>query len=105
MPRNGRSRTHNKKAIAIKAMKDLESTMLANQDTTILNSATSLILRIGKRHGIRKSGYFGFSICRKCKKALIPGRNSRLRIRSKTLKISCSEYKAVRTLGPSFARD
>ena len=105
MPRNGRSRTHNKKAIAIKAMKDLESTILANQDTTILNSATSLILRIGKRHGIRKSGYFGFSICRKCKKALIPGRNSRLRIRSKTLKISCSECKAVRTLGPSFARD
>ena len=105
MPRNGRSRTHNKKAIAIKAMKDLESTMLANQDTTILNSATSLILRIGKRHGIRKSGYFGFSICRKCKKALIPGRNSRLRIRSKTLKISCLECKAVRTLGPSFARD
>lgn len=105
MPRNGRSRTHNKKAVAIQAMKDLESTMLANQDTSILNSATSLILRIGKRHGIRKSGYFGFSICRKCKKALIPGRNSRLRIRSKSLKISCLDCKAVRTLGPSFARD
>ncbi len=105
MPRNGRRRTHNKKAIAIQAMMDLESTMLGNQDTTILNSASSLILRIGKKHGIRKSGYLGLTICRKCKKALIPGRNSRLRIRSKSLKISCSECMSVRTLGPSFGRD
>ena len=57
MPRNGRRRTHNKKAIAIQAMMDLESTMLGNQDTTILNSASSLILRIGKKHGIRTVSY------------------------------------------------
>ena len=80
MPRNGRRRTHNKKAIAIQAMMDLESTMLGNQDTTILNSASSLILRIGKKHGIRKSGYLGLTICRKCKKALIPGRLSLIHI-------------------------
>ena len=105
MPRNGKSRTHTKKVIAIQAVKDLESTLLSNQDSTILNSATNLILRIGKRHGIRKGGYSGLSICRKCKTALIPGRNSKLRIRSKSLKISCLDCNAVRTLGPSFMRD
>ena len=105
MPRNRSKRSRSRRAVATEAIKDLECIMLNNYDTDISNSAASLILRIGKKHGIRRSGYYGFSICRKCKKALIPGINYRLRIRSKSLKKTRLDCEEVRTLGPSFVRD
>ena len=104
MSSRGTKRSRAKKANAIEAIQTLESTILQNGDTTVSNSAADLILKIGKKHGIRRNRYVGFGICRKCKKSLIPGRNSRLRIRSKSLKLSCLECKSVRTLGPSFRR-
>ena len=92
MPKRVRRNDSKRKARASEAIDHLSSILNApesNEDES-LNSAARDILRIGKRHGIRPESMTSRLICRGCSSALIPGRTSRIRIRSGTLIVTCN---------------
>ena len=58
-------------------------------NTEIANNAASQILSIGKKHGVRTDSSIKRAICRTCMQSLVPGKSSRVRIHSKTIKTTC----------------
>ena len=68
----------------------------------IADSAARQIIAIGKKHGVRPASEIRRRICRSCKKSLSPGVNSRVRISSKILIITCLECGRTMRQGPSF---
>ncbi len=105
MSQRHRKRTISRKSLALEALIDLRATVIDQHDENMSNAAARSILRIGKKHGVRNRSYYGVSICRVCMEVLVPGRNSRVRIRAKSLKYTCLRCNAIRTRGPSFGGD
>ena len=68
----------------------------------IADSAARQIIAIGKKHGVRPASEIRRRICRSCKKSLSPGVNSRVRISSKMLVITCLECGRMMRQGPDF---
>ena len=68
----------------------------------IADSAARQIIAIGKKHGVRPAPEIKRKICRSCKKSLSPGVNSRVRISSKMLVITCLECGRMMRQGPDF---
>lgn len=102
MPRRYRRKPHPRKALAVEALDDLHNVLNENREKEMTDAAAKLILRIGKKHGVRKRMYSGVAICRSCNIAMIPGGNSTVRIRSKSVKYSCGICGRIKTMGPSF---
>ena len=97
-----RRRSNLKKALAIEAIDDLHHVMKKSNEQSLSDASARLILRIGKKHGARMKNYSGIAICRSCKLAMVPGRNSTVRIRSKSIKYTCGVCGRTKTMGPSF---
>ena len=97
-----RRRSDLKKALAIEAINDLHHVMKKSNEQSLSDASARLILRIGKKHGARMKNYSGIAICRSCKLAMVPGRNSTDRIRSKSIKYTCGVSGKSKTMGPSF---
>ena len=97
-----RRRSNLKKALAIEAIDDLHHGMKKSNEQSLSDASARLILRISKKHGARMKNYSGIAICRSCKLAMVPGRNSTVRIRSKSIKYTCGVCGRTKTMGPSF---
>ena len=97
-----RRRSNLKKALAIEAIDDLHHVMKKSNEQSLSDASARLILRISKKHGARMKNYSGIAICRSCKLAMVPGRNSTVRIRSKSIKYTCGVCGKTKTMGPSF---
>ena len=67
--------------------KIFEKSMTRN--SLISDNAARHILAIGKKHGKRSSRNVKKMICRSCKKSLIPGQSSRIRVTSKVIFRTC----------------
>ena len=102
MPGRFRRRTNPKKALATEAIQDLHHVLNESNEQSLSDASARLILRIGKKHGARMKNYSGIAICRSCKVAMVPGRNSTVRIRSKSIKYTCGICDRTKTMGPSF---
>tara|TARA_B100000676_G_scaffold308540_1_gene369603 strand:- start:2207 stop:2530 length:324 start_codon:yes stop_codon:yes gene_type:complete len=92
MARRTRRGDSKRKARASEAIDYLSSILHTPEDNDeeSVNTAARDILRIGKRHGIRPEASTSRLICRGCNSALIPGRSARIRIRSRTVTVTCS---------------
>ena len=97
-----RRRSNLKKALAIEAIDDLHHVMKKSNEQSLSDASARLILRISKKHGARMKNYSGIAICRSCKLAMVPGSNSTVRIRSKSIKYTCGVCGRTKTMGPSF---
>ena len=97
-----RRRPNPKKALASEAIQDLHHVLNESNVQSLSDASARLILRIGKKHGARMKNYSGIAICRSCKVAMVPGRNSTVRIRSKSIKYTCGICGRTKTMGPSF---
>ena len=97
-----RRRSNMKKELAAKAIEDLHHILNDSNEKILSDASARLILRIGKKHGARMKNYSGIAICRSCKLAMVPGRNSTVRIRSKSIKYTCGVCGRTKTMGPSF---
>ena len=97
-----RRRSNLKKALATEAINDLHHVMKESNDQSLSDASARLILRIGKKYGARMKNYTGIAVCRACKLAMVPGRNSTVRIRSKSIKYTCGVCGRTKTMGPSF---
>ncbi|DAC09551.1 MAG TPA: hypothetical protein D7H80_01750 [Candidatus Poseidoniales archaeon] len=97
-----RRRPNPKKALATEAIQDLHHVLNESNEQSLSDASARLILRIGKKHGARMKNYSGIAICRSCKVAMVPGRNSTVRIRSKSIKYTCGICGRTKTMGPSF---
>ncbi len=97
-----RRRSKLKKELATEAIEDLHRVLNENNEQILYDASARLILRIGKKHGARMKNYTGISICRSCNIAMVPGRNSKVRIRSKLIKYTCGICGRTKTMGPSF---
>ena len=97
-----RRRSNLKKALATEAIEDLHHVMNESNEQSLSDASARLILRIGKKYGARMKNYSGVAICRSCNLAMIPGRNSTVRIRSKSIKYTCGVCNKTKTMGPSF---
>ena len=75
---------------------------LPKQSMKVQHSAARQIIAIGKKHGVRPNSHVKRQICRSCKKSLSPGINSRVRISSKKLIITCLECGRMIRQGPDF---
>lgn len=86
------------------AMANLSSSFEAglSNGSKIPDSAARHILSLGKKHGIRPISKIRRLICRTCKKSMIPGRTSRVRITSKRITTTCLRCERVNREGPSF---
>ena len=102
MPGRFRRRPNPKKALATEAIQDLHHVLNESNEQSLSDASARLILRIGKKHGARMKNYSGIAICRSCKVAMVPGRNSTVRIRSKSIKYTCGICGRTKTMGPSF---
>ena len=91
-----------KKELAAEAIEDLHHILNDSNEKILSDASARLILRIGKKHGARMKNYSGIAICRSCKLAMVPGRNSTVRIRSKSIKYTCGVCGRTKTMGPSF---
>ena len=58
-------------------------------DSQTSDTAARHILAIGKKHGKRPSRDVKKMICRSCKKSLLPGQTSRIRVSSKVIFRTC----------------
>ena len=58
-------------------------------DSQTSDTAAKHILAIGKKHGKRPRRNVKKMICRSCKKSLLPGQTSRIRVRSKVIFRTC----------------
>ena len=99
-----RRRPNPKKALATEAIQYLHHVLNESNEQSLSDASARLILRIGKKHGARMKNYSGIAICRSCKVAMVPGRNSTVRIRSKSIKYTCGICGRTKTMGPSFRR-
>ena len=97
-----RRRSNLKKELAIEAINNLHHVMKKSNEQSLSDASARLILRISKKHGARMKNYSGIAICRSCKLAMVPGRNSTVRIRSKSIKYTCGVCGRTKTMGPSF---
>ena len=102
MSGRSRRRSNLKKALAAEAIEDLHQVLNESNEQNLADASARLILRIGKMYGARMKNYSGITICRSCNVAMIPGRNSIVRIRSKTIKYTCGICGRTKTMGPSF---
>jgi len=59
------------------------------KDSQTSDTAARHILAIGKKHGKRPSREVKKMICRSCKKSLLPGQTSRVRVTSKVISRTC----------------
>ena len=91
-----------KKELAAEAIEDLHHILNDSNEKILSDASARLILRIGKKHGARMKNYGGVAICRLCNIAMVPGRNSTVRIRSKSIKYTCGVCGRTKTMGPSF---
>ena len=67
--------------------KIFERSLLDDSQTS--DTAAKHILAIGKKHGKRPDRSVKKMICRSCKKSLLPGKTSRIRVRSKVIFRTC----------------
>ena len=58
-------------------------------DSQISDTVARHVLAIGKKHGKRPSREVKKMICRSCKKSLLPGQTSRIRVTSKVIFRTC----------------
>ena len=102
--RRSRRRKSERKKGAESAIRHLSETLESNirGHVEIADSAARQIIAIGKKHGIRPASEIKRKICRSCKKSLSPGVNSRVRISSKKLIITCLECGRMMRQGPDF---
>jgi len=102
--RRSRRRKSDRKKDAESAIRHLSDTMGSNlsEHVRIADSAARQIIAIGKKHGIRPASEIKRKICRSCKKSLSPGVNSRVRISSKKIIITCLECGRMMRQGPDF---
>ena len=101
MSGRSRRRSNQKKELAAEAIDDLHHVIHESNEQNISDASARLILRIGKKYGARMKNYSGIAICRSCNMALVPGRNSTVTIRSKSIKYSCGICGSSKTMGPS----
>ena len=94
----------NRKKIAASAILHLSSVLESSnlQSSKVYDSAARQILGISKKHGVRPSSEIKRKICRSCKISLTPGINSRVRVSSKKLIITCLECGRMERHGPNF---
>ena len=97
-----RRRSNTKKELAAEAIDDLHHVMNDSNKQNLSDASARLILRIGRKYGARMKNYSGITICRSCNVAMVPGRNSTVRIRSKSIKYTCGICGKTKTMGPSF---
>ena len=102
MPGRFRRRSNTKKELAAEAIEDLHHVLKDSNEQNLSDACARLILRIGKKYGARMKNYSGITICRSCNVAMVPGRNSTVRIRSKSIKYTCGICGRTKTMGPSF---
>jgi len=102
--RRSRRRKSDRKKDAEDAIRNLSDALEGSlgQSIQIADSAARQILAIGKKHGVRPASEIRRKICRSCKKSLSPGVNSRVRISSKMLIITCLECGRMMRQGPGF---
>ena len=102
--RRSRRRKSDRKKDAESAIRHLSDTLESNliRHVRIADSAARQIIAIGKKHGIRPASEIKRKICRSCKKSLSPGVNSRVRISSKKIIITCLECGRMMRQGPDF---
>ena len=102
--RRSRRRKSDRKKDAESAIRHLSDTLESNliRHVRIADSAARQIIAIGKKHGIRPASEIKRKICRSCKKSLFPGVNSRVRISSKKILITCLECGRMMRQGPDF---
>ena len=102
--RRSRRRKSDRKKDAESAIRHLSDTLESNlsRHVRIADSAARQIIAIGKKHGIRPASEIKRKICRSCKKSLSPGVNSRVRISSKKIIITCLECGRMMRKGPDF---
>ena len=102
--RRSRRRKSDRKKDAESAIRHLSVVLEKNLGghVQIADSAARQIISIGKKHGVRPASEIKRMICRNCKKSLSPGLNSRIRLSSKKLIITCLECGRKTTQGPDF---
>jgi RNase P subunit RPR2 len=102
--RRSRRRKSDRKNEAEAAIRNLSDALEGSigESIQIADSAARQILSIGKKHGVRPDSGIKRNICRTCKKSLSHGNNSRVRISSKRLIITCLECGRVARQGPDF---
>ena len=102
--RRSRRRKSDRKKDAESAIRHLSDTLESNlsRHVRIADSAARQIIAIGKKHVIRPASEIKRKICRSCKKSLSPGVNSRVRISSKKIIITCLECGRMMRQGPDF---
>ena len=102
--RRSRRRKSDRKKDAESAIRHLSDTLESNlsRHVRIADSAARQIIAIGKKHGIRPASEIKRKICRSCKKSLSPGVNSRVRISSKKIIITCLECGRMMRQGPDL---
>jgi len=98
------ARKTDRKKGAEKAIMHLSSVIESNtaQSKKLRDSAARQILSIGKKHGVRPKKGVKVMICRTCKKSMIPGTSSRVRISSKKIICTCLRCDRVTRQGPDF---
>ena len=64
-------------------------------DSNIADSAARQLIGIGKKHGIRPEPSIRRLMCRSCKKSMLPGRTSRVRITPRSINTTCLRCERV----------
>ena len=102
--RRSRRRKSDRKNEAEAAIRNLSDALedSLGERVEVADSAARQILAIGKKHAVRPASKIKRKICRSCKKSLSPGINSRVRISSKKLIMTCLECGRVARQGPDF---
>ena len=102
--RRSRRRRSDRMNVAESAIKHLSHVLGGNLGghAQITDSAARQIIAMGKKHGVRPDSGIKRKICRSCKKSLSPGVNSRVRISSKMLVITCLGCGRMMRQGPDF---
>tara|TARA_B100001094_G_C18084437_1_gene746982 strand:- start:204 stop:545 length:342 start_codon:yes stop_codon:yes gene_type:complete len=102
--RRSRKRTSDRRRDAEEAIRNLSSSLNNRHGgrTQVADNAARQILAIGKKHGVRPGSEIKRKICRSCKISLTPGINSRVRVSSKKLIITCLECGRMERHGPNF---
>ena len=91
MARRSRRTRPNKNELAMESVDFLEKIFEQSlpNDSQTSDTAAKHILAIGKKHGKRSSRGVKKMICRSCKKSILPGQTSRIRVTSKVIFRTC----------------
>jgi len=93
MGRNRRSRRTRtaRNADAEEAINHLSEVLISglSDESAIADNAARQLIGIGKKHGIRADPSIRGMICRTCKKSMLPGRTSRVRVTSHVITTTC----------------